>query len=143
VDLGPGHVIFGMLLHPRVIQASVIGDKIQQQSQPALPKAVAKARQGCITSKVGVDRIAGNGKSGTGNILRAQVRQRLLKLPAPFWVAARDPLSSRPVCHTLKSHTQSKPSSARRSNSASGMSSSVAGRRSARASCVSQTRVLI
>ena len=43
-----------------------------------------------------MDRIAGNGKSGTGNILRTEVRQRLLKLLAPFWVTARDPLSSRP-----------------------------------------------
>ena len=48
-----------------------------------------------------------------------------------------------PVCQTLRNQTQSKPISARRSSSASGMSSSVAGRPSFRDSSVSQTRVLI
>ena len=48
-----------------------------------------------------------------------------------------------PVCQTLRNQTQSKPISARRSSSASGMSSSVAGRPSLRDSSVSQTRVLI
>ena len=48
-----------------------------------------------------------------------------------------------PVCQTLRNQTQSKPISARRSSSASGMSSSVAGRPSSRDSSVSQTRVLI
>ena len=57
--------------------------------------------------------------------------------------SARPACPAGPVCQTLRSQTQSKPISARRSSSASGMSSSVAGRPSARDSSVSQTRVLI
>ena len=48
-----------------------------------------------------------------------------------------------PVRQTLRSQTQSNPIPATRSSSASGMSSSVAGRPRARDSSVSQTRVLI
>ena len=48
-----------------------------------------------------------------------------------------------PVCHTLRNQTQSKPIPARRSSSASGMSSSEARLPSAWDSSVSQTRVLI
>ena len=48
-----------------------------------------------------------------------------------------------PVCQTLRNQTQSNPISASRSSSASGMSSSVAARPSARDNSVSQTRVLI
>ena len=47
-----------------------------------------------------------------------------------------------PVRHTLRNQTQSKPILASRSSSASGISSSVAGRPSFSASAVSQTRVL-
>src|SRR5574337_725540 len=48
-----------------------------------------------------------------------------------------------PVCHTLRNQTQSKPISARRSSSASGMSSSVARLPRTWDSSVNQTRVLI
>jgi hypothetical protein len=48
-----------------------------------------------------------------------------------------------PVRQTLRNQTQSNPIVATRSSSASGMSSRMAGRRSARDSSVSQTRVLI
>jgi hypothetical protein len=48
-----------------------------------------------------------------------------------------------PVRHTLSSQIQSNPIAAHRSSSASGMSSSVAGRPSVRERSVSQTRVLI
>jgi hypothetical protein len=48
-----------------------------------------------------------------------------------------------PVCQTLKNQIQSKPLVASRSSSASGMSSSVAGRPRLRESSVNQTRVLI
>ena len=47
------------------------------------------------------------------------------------------------VCHTLNNQIQSKPISAKRSNSTSAMLSNVAGRLSRRDSFVSQTRVLI
>src|SRR5262245_9735411 len=50
---------------------------------------------------------------------------------------------SAPVCHTLRSHTQSNPRAAMRSSWLSGMSSSVAARPSVRDSSVSRTRVLI
>jgi hypothetical protein len=57
---------------------------------------------------------------------------------------ARDtPWPAAPVRQTLRSQIQSNPIPATRSSSASGMSSSVAGRPSARDSSVSQTRVLI
>jgi hypothetical protein len=48
-----------------------------------------------------------------------------------------------PVCHTLSNQIQSSSIAARRSNSPSGTSSSVAGRPRLRDSSVSQTRVLI
>jgi hypothetical protein len=84
----PQHVkyqgcILGVLLHPGVLQARVVGDKIEHQAQATLP-----------------------------------------------------------LCQTLRNQTPSNPIAARRSRSASGMSSSVAGRRRAHDSSVNQTRVL-
>ena len=59
------------------------------------------------------------------------------------WLARDTRCAADPVRQTLSSQIQSKPIPATRSSSASGMSSSVAGRPRSWDSSVSQTRVLI
>ena len=70
--------------------------------------------------------VAGDREARAGDVVLAQVRQRLLNSLRHSGLAARDALPASPVCQTLRNQTQSKPISARRSSSASGMSSSVA-----------------
>ena len=73
-------------------------------------------------------RVAGDRETRAGDVLLAQVGQRLLEFAAPLGLARETRCPASPVCQTLSSQTQSKPISAMRSSSASGMSSSVAGR---------------
>ena len=73
-------------------------------------------------------RVAGDCEAGTGDVLLAQVGQRLLEFLAPFRVAARDLLPAGPVCQTLRNQTQSKPICGQAVQFGVGMSSSVAGR---------------
>ena len=40
-------------------------------------------------------RIAGDGETGTGDVLLAQVRQRFMKFPPPFQIASRNLLRRR------------------------------------------------
>ena len=88
VLFGAGDVIFGVLLDPGVIQAGVIGDKIEHQPQATLPEPLAQAGQSGIAAQILMHRVAGDGETGSGDVLFAQVRQRLLELPAPLGVAA-------------------------------------------------------
>ena len=96
VQFGAGDVILGVLLDPGVIQAGVVGDEIEHQPQAALCGA---ARAGGPARHRRPDavmhRVAGDGETGTGDVLFAQVRQRLLEFPAPLRVAARDLLPRR------------------------------------------------
>ena len=132
-----------MVFDPGMIEPHVIGHEVEHQSQAALAEPLAKPCQCRVSAEIRVHRVAGDGETGTGDVLLAQVRQRLLELAAPFGIASRDAPAPAPVCQTLSNQIQSKPIEARRSSSASGMSSRVAGRPELRASCVSQTRVLI
>ena len=45
IQFSAGDVILGVLLHPGVIQASVVGDKIEHQTQATLPQPLAQAGQ--------------------------------------------------------------------------------------------------
>ena len=95
VQFRAGDVILGMILHPGMIQARVIGDEVEQQPQAALAEPLAQPGQRGIASELIVHRVAGDGETGTGDVLLAQVGQRLLKFSAPLRVAARDPLPCR------------------------------------------------
>ena len=133
VEFGAVDEILGMLLDPGMIEAHVIGDEIEHQLQAALLQSFAEAGQGGVAAEVLVDRVAGDREAGAGDVFLAQVRQRLLEFVPPLGIArARLVAPPAPVCQTLRSQIQSKPCAARRSSSASGMSSSVAGRPSVR-----------
>ena len=58
-----------MILHPGVIQAGVVGDKIEQQPQPALAQAFTEPGQRHIPAQLIMDRVARDGKTGTGDVL--------------------------------------------------------------------------
>ena len=77
-----------MLLDPGMIEASVIGDEIEQQPQAALPEPLAKTSQRRVAAKQRMNRVAGDGEPGTGDVFLAKVRQRLLEFPAPLRVGA-------------------------------------------------------
>ena len=79
-----------MFLDPGMIEPHVIGHKIEHQPQAALAEPLAQAGQRRIAAKISVYRIAGDRETGTGDVFLAQVRQCLLKFPAPLGIAARD-----------------------------------------------------
>ena len=64
--------------------------------RPRAPEPLAQPGQRRIAAQTGVHRVAGDREPGAGDVLLAQVRQRLLELPAPLGVGARDPLRGRP-----------------------------------------------
>ena len=87
IQFSAGDVILGVLLHPGVIQASVVGDKIEHQTQATLPQPLAQAGQGRIATQRLMHRVASDGETGPGDVFLAQVRQRRLEFLAPFVVA--------------------------------------------------------
>ena len=92
----PGDVVLGVVLHPGVIQAGVVGDEVEHQPQAPCPEPLAQAGQRRISSEVGMHGVAGDREAGSGDVLLAQVRQRLLELSAPLAIGARHPLPGRP-----------------------------------------------
>ena len=62
-----------------MIQPHVVRDKIEHQLQTAFRKPLAQARQRRIASKIRMDLVAGDGKSGAGDVFLAQIRQCFLK----------------------------------------------------------------
>ena len=129
---------------PRVIQAGVVGDEVEHQQQPARPEALAQTGQRRVSAQAGMHRVAGDREPGAGDVLLAAGPAASPRTPVatPGWRATRAAPAG-PVRQTLRSQTQSNPIPATRSSSASGMSSSVAGRPRPRDRSVSQTRVLI
>ena len=118
-----------MLLDPGMIERRVVGDEVEHQPQPALSQPLAQAGQRGIAAQIAMHGVAGDGETGAGDVFLAQVGQRLLRIRVRHSGLLREiACAAGPVCQTLSSQTQSKPISARRSSSASGMSSSVARR---------------
>ena len=144
VLLGARDEVLGMLLDPGMIQAGVVGDEVEHQPQAARAEPLAQAGQRRVAAQLLVHGVAGDGEPGAGDVLLAQVGQRLLKLPAPLRVGAGD-------CAALRAR------SARRSGTRSSRSPSRPGDPARRRGCrpawpagpdrrdnsVSQTRVLI
>ena len=63
-----------MILHPGMVQAGVVGDKVKQQPQPALAQAFAEPHQSGIPSQLSMDRVARDGETGTGDVFLTEVR---------------------------------------------------------------------
>src|SRR5262249_2645579 len=92
VPFGSDDIVVGVIFDPRMIDARVVGDEVEHQSQIALSEPLAETVEGSISSKISVHRVAGDREPRTGNILLTQVRESFLKLPAPFRIAPRDSL---------------------------------------------------
>src|SRR3989442_760622 len=75
--------ILRMRFDPRVIQGHVIGNKIEQKSQPMLLKALTKLRQGIGCAEIRVQTISPNGKGRPTDIGIGKIRQRCLVLFSP------------------------------------------------------------
>ena len=143
VGFRPGKIVFRMGLDPRMVQGRMIGHEVKHQPETALIEPFTQAGQRLVAAQVRMRRVGGDRKSRAGDILLAQIRQGRLKIFPPLGLGARHLLPASPVVQTLRNQIQVKPRSARRSNSASGISSRVAGRPSILDNSVSQTRVLI
>jgi len=65
----------------------VVGNKVQHQTQPRC-ESVAQSGK-CTSPPVVHAPCTGDRKSGTGNVLLAQVEERLLKLLSPLGIAAK------------------------------------------------------
>ena len=117
--------VLRMLFDPGMIEAHVIRHKIEHQLQAALAQprraaGPAPRRRPDRDARCSLDR-----EPRTGDVLVLEVGQRCGFAP-PLGIAREIACAAGPVCQTLRSQTQSKPSAARRSSSASGISSSVA-----------------
>ena len=95
VEFGAGDEILGMFFHPGMTEPHVIGDEIEHESQAALAEPLAQSGQRGVAAEILVHRIAGDRETGAGDVLLAQVRQRLLELAAPLGIGARDLLRRR------------------------------------------------
>ena len=84
-----------MVLDPGVIQRRVVGDEVEHQPQAAVAEPLAEPGQGGVAAQGRMHRVAGDGEPGAGDVLVAQVGQRLLELPPPLGVAPGDALSGR------------------------------------------------
>ena len=82
--------ILGMILHPGVIRGHVVGDEVEHQPQPARGEALAQSGERRVAAEVAMHRVAADGEARPGDVLLAQVRQRLLELPTPFGIRSRD-----------------------------------------------------
>ena len=113
VDLAAVYEIVRVLLDPRVIRGHVVRNEIEHQPQTALLQTLAQPGQRGIASQSGVHDVAGDRKSGTRDVLLAQVRQRLLELLAPFadWRARS---AARPARSATRSATRSSRTPCRR-----------------------------
>ena len=69
IQFGSTDVIIGVIFHPGVIQARVIGNEVEHQAQAALAQTVAEPRQSGIPSQKFMDGIAGNRKPRAENVL--------------------------------------------------------------------------
>src|SRR5262249_41844736 len=92
VEFGPADEVLGMVLHPRVAEAHVVGHEIEHEPQAALPQPLTQPGERGVASEACVDRVAGDGEAGAWNVVVAQVGERLLEFLAPFGIAARHPL---------------------------------------------------
>ncbi len=135
--------IVRVVVGPRVVRAMWFGTKSSIRRSPRCRARARSARQRFAAAKVAVHGGRRDREAGPGDILFAQIGQRLLELVPPRRIAARDALRGRSrLSQTLNNQSQSKPISTRRSSSASVMSSSVAEWPSDRDSSVNRTRVL-
>src|SRR5690348_9108516 len=73
-----------------MIGRGVIGNEIQQQTEPALVDAATEALQRGGAAEIGMDRIARHGKAGSANILVCKVRQDMSELLTPLSIGERD-----------------------------------------------------
>jgi hypothetical protein len=86
--VGSGDVVLGMLVDPGVIETRVIGNEIEHQANAACPQSATQASQCPVAAESFVCGVAGDGKSGPGDVLFSEIGQRVLELATPLGVAA-------------------------------------------------------
>jgi hypothetical protein len=69
-----------------MIRRRVIGDEIEHQPQAAIPEALTDPRQCGVAAQTGMHCVARDRESRAGDVLLAQIGQRLLKLVTPLRV---------------------------------------------------------
>jgi hypothetical protein len=85
-------VVIGVGLYPRVIQPSVIRDKIEHKTQTTFFEPLAQTLRRRISPELFMSCIASDGKTRTRDVFFAEVRQCLLNFFAPLRIGARDAL---------------------------------------------------
>ena len=121
----------------------MIGDEVEHQPQAALLQPLAQPSECRSAAEIFMHGVTGDGEAGAGDVFFAQVRQGLLEFLSPLWIGARDLLRREAGLPDAQEPDPIEAHLRQRSNSVSGMSSSVARLPSLRDSSVSQTRVLI
>jgi hypothetical protein len=78
-----------MLIDPGMVQSHVVRHKVQQQLQTSLFQSASQTEQrGIAPERLGY-LVAGDGKTGAGDILLAEVGQGLFEFSAPVGPASR------------------------------------------------------
>src|SRR5262249_54961809 len=84
VGFGSPDVVFRMLLHPWMVESSVIGDEIQHQTQAVFVKAFSQTEKCRVTPQQRIGYVTGYRETRTTDVFIAKVCQRFLKLSPPF-----------------------------------------------------------
>ena len=84
------NVKFRMLLNPGMVERRVVGDEIEQQSEPAFMQAAAKPFKSGIAAKIRMNDVRFDGEERPANIPIPKVWKECLKLGAPGGVLQRD-----------------------------------------------------
>src|SRR5262249_42119324 len=88
VNLGASDIVLRAVLHPRMINAGMIRNKIQHQPQSAFSKPLAQTEEGSVTSQLLMSPITRDCETRTGDVLFFEVTQGFLKFPAPLRIGA-------------------------------------------------------
>ena len=96
IEFGARDIILRMILHPRMIEAGVVGNEVQHQPHAAPAEPVAQPSQRRIAPEVFVNRVAGDREAGAADVVVAQVRQASPRIPCAMPALAREtPASGR------------------------------------------------
>ena len=79
-----------------MIGRHVVGDEVEHQLQAATLHSLPEPGESRVAAEVGVHGVAGDREAGAGDVVVDEVRERLVKLAAPFGIGARDSLGGEP-----------------------------------------------
>ena len=96
VEFRAADEVLGMVLDPGMVRAPCGWGRSRASARRPRWRSRSRSRASAASPpRSAMHRVAGDGEAGAGDVLLAQVGQRLLEFLAPLRIAARDPLARR------------------------------------------------